>query len=187
MIEKFIERSEGTIIVDRGAWAADAVYSVWNTVNDNYVVYRCILGHIAAAANRPGIGASWGTYWSVFGPVGVNRALELTFDGGGVVLTTGVKGGFQAPFNMKIISGTLLSIDGTVGSLQVQLWKDTYVNFPPTTADQLYTFSFTNAIKSTENLDSAHGILSAGDIVLLNIDYVTNIKFAVLALIIGAL
>lgn len=187
MIPKWMERGEGTLVSDRGAWVVDGVYSLWNIVTNDDMTYRCKLGHVASAATEPGVGGSWGTVWELWGPAGNvwgNKALDVIFDGGNEVLATGVRAMVEIPFAMKITSGKLFSLDGTSGSIQIDLWKDSYANFPPTIADNIKTFSLVSGVKSSESVTLN---LVAGDIVLFNINSVTNIKLACLSLMVEAI
>ena len=55
------------------------------------------------------------------------------------MITTGVKGFVEVPFACTITAATLLSTDAaaTSGSIVVDIWKDTYANYPPTVADTI--------------------------------------------------
>lgn len=184
MITRFQEALSGTLIRHMGAWVLGGVYTTWNVVEHNDMTYRCTTGHVAAAATEPGVGGSWGTVWEVWGPAGNiwgNRALNIIFDGGGVVLTTGVKAMFEAPYDLQISSGKLFSLDNTSGSIEVQLWKGTYTN-PPTSAGNIHTFSLSSAAKSSKAVDLE---LSTGDIIFFKIESVTSIKIACLSLMVG--
>ena len=60
------ELAEIKFLRDPAAWAAGTVYVANVPVNHNAVNYVCILGHTAVAggaANEPGVGANWPTYW----------------------------------------------------------------------------------------------------------------------------
>jgi hypothetical protein len=48
---------------DTDAWASGENYAVDGYVDNDGLVYRCILAHESAAGNEPGTGASWETYW----------------------------------------------------------------------------------------------------------------------------
>lgn len=48
------------------AWAASTAYDYNDVLTHNGVSYRCILPHISAAGDEPGVGGSWATYWVVF-------------------------------------------------------------------------------------------------------------------------
>ena len=54
-------------------------------------------------------------------------AVGIVIDGGGSVITTGVKGFVQVPFACTITGWTLLSTDAsaTAGSIVIDVWKDT--------------------------------------------------------------
>jgi len=49
-------------------WATGTAYTIVDYVYNNGQNYTCILNHTAGAANEPGVGGSWTTYW-----VGVDR------------------------------------------------------------------------------------------------------------------
>lgn len=66
--------------------------------------------------------------------------LAFMIDGGGSTITTGTKVRWQIPYNCQLIS------DGTSfwnvvldqsGSISLDLWVDTYANYPPTNADRI--------------------------------------------------
>ena len=44
-------------------WNYGYTYAVGDALNDNYYPYRCILAHTSSAADRPGMGGNWQTYW----------------------------------------------------------------------------------------------------------------------------
>lgn len=45
------------------AWVSGTAYNADALVDGDY---RCILAHTAEAANEPGVGASWATYWELY-------------------------------------------------------------------------------------------------------------------------
>jgi hypothetical protein len=66
--------------------------------------------------------------------------LSFMVDGGGSVLTTGVKARVLLPYNMQPISdGSVAWQSGLdqVGSIGWDLWMDSYTNYPPTNADRV--------------------------------------------------
>lgn len=67
--------------------------------------------------------------------VGSNAVIGFIIDGGGSTITTGVKGDISVPFGCTINSVTLLA-DKT-GSIVVDIWSDTYGNYPPTNSDSI--------------------------------------------------
>ena len=63
--------------------------------------------------------------------------LNIGIAGGGLVLETGVVDGadFELPFNGHFVAARLVS--DAVGSIVIDIWKDSYANFPPTVADTI--------------------------------------------------
>jgi len=118
--------------------------------------------------------------------LGTNRTVftetevfTMTFSNGGAVLNTGssTAGSIQIPYDCEIESVTLLADQS--GSVVVDLWKDTYANFPPTVADTITSAAkptITTATKSTDaTLTGWTKQITAGDIIMPNIDSVTSI------------
>jgi len=112
--------------------------------------------------------------------------VELVFiiDGGGSTITTGQKGHLLIPFNATITKVTTLA-DQT-GSIVVDIWKDTYANFPPTGADSI-TASAKPTISSGVKAQDAvltgwTKTITAGDILAYNVDSVTTIRRATVTL-----
>jgi len=62
-------------------------------------------------------------------------ALEFVIDGGGAAITTGEKGHIMLPFNGTTTLIYLLA--DQVGSIEVDLWRDYWQNFPPTVDDSI--------------------------------------------------
>lgn len=113
----------------------------------------------------------------------------ITIDGGGSVLSTGTKGYISVPYSGTITGWTILEISATPtpsSSIVVDIWKDTYANYPPTVADAIFTTkpTITTGIKG-QNLAptfvGAGATVTAGDIIGFNVDSVTNaVKVTVL-------
>ena len=106
------------------------------------------------------------------------RAVNFIIDGSGATITTGFKGHVQIPFDCQIIECTLLA-DRT-GSIVVDIWKDTYANFPPTVADTITasaTPTITTSDKSTNStLTGWTTTINSGDVLAFNVDSVTTIR-----------
>lgn len=103
--------------------------------------------------------------------------IHATIDGGGSAITTGIKGDVVIPYDGTITGVTLLA-DQT-GSIVVDLWKDTYANFPPTDADSITaaaTPTISAALKATDTtLTGWTTAVSEGDIVRFNVDSASTI------------
>jgi hypothetical protein len=111
-------------------------------------------------------------------------AIEFVIDGGGSTITTGVKGDLEIPFPCTITEWTLLADQS--GSIVVNIWKDTYANFPPVVGDKI-TASAPPTISSaakgqSSTLTGWTTSVSAGDILRFNVDSVTAIQRVTLSL-----
>ncbi len=106
-----------------------------------------------------------------------STAASIVIDGNGAPFSTGVKAYLQIPFNATITSATLLA--GSTGSVVVDIWKDTYANFPPTVADSICSAAkptITSGDKYTDStLTGWTTTVNANDILAFNVDSVTNL------------
>ena len=119
-------------------------------------------------------------------------AIGLVIDGGGAVITTGVKGFLEVPFACTITAATLLSTDAAVtsGSIVIDIWKDTYANYAPTVADTITASAkptLSSAIKSRDtNLTGWTTAIAAGDVLGFKVDSVTTVTRVTLSLTVQA-
>jgi len=108
-----------------------------------------------------------------------SNILSLTFiiDGGGATITTGQKGHLRIPFACTISRVTMLA--DRSGSIQVDIWKDTYANFPPIPEDSICAAALptiTTAQKSEDStLTDWTTAITADDILAFNVESVTDI------------
>ena len=98
--------------------------------------------------------------------------IGITIDGGGSAITTGVKGFIQVPFDCTIVSSTLLSdIDGDI---VIDVWKDTYANYPPTVGDTITASAKPTLSAGKKALDVSltgwNTTIFAGDVLGFNVD-----------------
>ncbi len=109
---------------------------------------------------------------------GTDEAIEIVIDGQGAVISTGIVGDIVAKDDMTITGWTLLADQS--GSVAVDVWKDTYANYPPVDADSIVTPSITTATKN-----QATGLsisVTKGDVLRFNVDSATTIERVTLAL-----
>lgn len=103
--------------------------------------------------------------------------ITYVIDGGGSAITTGIKGDFSVPAGCTITSVTALA-DQT-GSIVIDIWKDTYANFPPTDADSITSAAPVTISAATKATDSTltgwTTAISAGDILRFNVDSVSTV------------
>lgn len=109
---------------------------------------------------------------------GVVVGASFIIDGGGVTITTGVKGDLQIPFAGTITQWTILPDQS--GSISIGVWKDTYANYPPVVGDLLFTATLGATTKSQSGAIS-HAV-TAGDILRFNVASVTTVERVTLAL-----
>ena len=123
-----------------------------------------------------------GSAWAQYGPTPVSssgniRAITFAIDGGGSALTTGVKADVYVPYACTINSVTMLADQS--GSVVVDIWKDTYANYPPTGADTITASAkptITTATKSQDTtLTGWTTSVAAGDTLRFNIDSASTI------------
>lgn len=107
------------------------------------------------------------------------RLLPVCFVLGGDTgaITTGVKYDFVIPVTGTIKKVTTLA-DQT-GSIVVDLWKDTYANYPPTVADTITASAkptLSSAVKAQDaTLTGWTTSVTAGDIIRVNVDSATTV------------
>ena len=109
--------------------------------------------------------------------VGNITAIQFIIDGGGSAITTGIKGDLRIPFGCTINRATAMA--DASGSIVVDIWKDTYANFPPTDADSITAsapVTITSATKSEDpTLTGWTTGITADDILRYNVDSATTI------------
>ncbi len=105
-------------------------------------------------------------------PPNPDVGLAFVIDGAGAAITTGEKGHLVAPYDGTIVEAEI-EADKT-GSIVVDIWKDTYANFPPTDADSITSATpptITNATKNQDaTLTSWTTAVTKGDILAYNVD-----------------
>ncbi|MBA7567058.1 hypothetical protein ES708_08758 [subsurface metagenome] len=115
-----------------------------------------------------------------------SNVLSLTFiiDGGGSAIATGQKGHLEIPFACTITRVTALA-DQT-GSIVVDIWKDSYANFPPTNADSITSATPPTISAAQKSQDSTltgwTTAIAAGDILAFNVDSCTTITRVTISL-----
>ena len=119
---------------------------------------------------------------------------EIEIDGGGTAITTGTKRRILIPYSCTI---TADPVDGYIwrvtldqsGSIGLDLWVDTYANYPPTNADRIsgtvgsnnprVSAATKNASGSTTNWTLS---LTGGSYLFVDVNSITTATFATLGL-----
>lgn len=114
------------------------------------------------------------------------RTSEIVFviDGGGSAITTGNKGFLEIPFACTITQATALADQS--GSIVVDVWKDTYANYPPTDADSITASAPVTISSATKSQDATltgwTTSVAAGDVLGFNVDSASTITRVTIAL-----
>lgn len=109
----------------------------------------------------------------------VPRILRFALDGGGQILSTGPKLVYlSVPITCTITKARLLA--DASGSIVIDIWKDSYANFPPTVADTI-TASAKPTLSSAQKSENTTltgwtTALTEGDILEANVDSVSGIS-----------
>ena len=116
--------------------------------------------------------------------IGVISTIAFIIDGGGAAIETGEKGHLRIPFKCEIQRATLLADQS--GSIVVNIWKDTYANFPPAVADKITASApptISGAVKSEDStLTDWTKTINADDILAFNVDSTATIERVTLTL-----
>ena len=122
----------------------------------------------------PSVSASYSETSSYFRE---SKTFGITIDGGGSVITTGVKGDITIPFNCYIDSWYLTA--DQAGSIVIDVWKDVFANYPPTVLDTIAgtekpTLS-SQTSNSDTNLTTWSKLVTSGDAIRFNVDSVATV------------
>ena len=116
----------------------------------------------------------------------LRSGINFIIDGGGSAITTGVKGYVEIPFGCTIQRVTMLSDTST--TTVVDIWVDTYANYPPIDADSITASAvptITTAVKSQDTtLTGWTTALTAGSIIGYNVDSNDNSTKLTISLIV---
>ena len=110
--------------------------------------------------------------------------INFVIDGGGSAITTGLKGFIEISFHMTIEGWTVVA--DVSGSIVVDVWKDTYANFPPTVADTIAGTEKPTLASAQKNQDLTlttwATAVTAGDIIGFNVDSITTVTRVTVAI-----
>ena len=164
-----------------GAWSGATTYVANEAVSHNGTSYVARTGSTAV---EPGVTAGWQTYWMVLAGAQQISSIEVILNGNGYVLSPGVKAHVEAHFPFTIQAVEMFA--DAVGSMVVDIWKDTYANYPPADPDSITSSSpptLSGASKSTDTVLSGWTTsVAAGDVLAFNIDSVSLISRVTIAL-----
>jgi hypothetical protein len=115
---------------------------------------------------------------------GKDRDLEVVIDGVGAAISAGVSGDVKFDFACVILGWTLLA--DRSGSIQIDIWKDVYANYPPTVADTITASAKPAIVAGVKAISAAltgwTTTINPGDTLRFNVDSVATIQRVTLAL-----
>ncbi len=121
-----------------------------------------------------------GWKWSSAAAASTDAQLTATFDGLGATLASG-----KTIYLPMVYGGTITSITLVAdqsGSVVIDIWKDTYANYPPTIADTITSATPPTLVSATKGQDSTltgwNKTFSAGDVYAFSIISCTTIQWA---------
>lgn len=124
----------------------------------------------------------------VQGPVGpepsVPASIHYIFDGGGLPVTTGLKGSIIVPFACTINSWVLVA--EPTGSIVVDVWKTPLADYPPSVADSITGGAKPEISGGQSGTSSFLGAwdtaVAEGDVLSFNVDSVSLVTLASISL-----
>jgi hypothetical protein len=141
--------------------------------------------------------ATTGEAWIKTGPANTDweraiapaqvQAVTIMIDGGGSPISPGVKGAAKVPVGSTLDAWEIVSVDNTTGDIIVELWQDTYPNFPPTSADIIGAEERPTLNAQTKNADTSlnGGVgypITGGNWIMWNVLSASDVKIVALAL-----
>lgn len=119
--------------------------------------------------------------------VTLTARLTVVIDGGGAAITTGVKVDIEAPYACTVTGWRLVA--DQAGSIVLDLWKDSYANYPPTVADTITGTEKPTLSAAAKAEDTALSTwttsLSKGDWIRVNVDSAATITRATLSVLVN--
>ena len=178
----------GTLAIGNGGTGQTAKAAAFNALSPvttrGDMIYRNASNNVRLAKGTAGQRLAQGAN----DPAWVDDIVTLNFiiDGGGSAITTGVKGDVKVDFACTIQSWEILPDQS--GSIVIDIWKDTYANFPPTNTDAMPgagkepTLSTATKAQDLDITDWTTDDISAGDILRFNVDSITTVERVTLVL-----
>lgn len=107
-----------------------------------------------------------------------SAAITCVFDGMGSALVVGSKVYLEVPFGMTITGWTIIA--DVSGSVVIDVWKDTYANYPPVVGDSIAGTEKPTLSTAIKNQDLSlttwtTTTIAAGDTLVFNVDSATTV------------
>jgi hypothetical protein len=110
--------------------------------------------------------------------------INFVIDGGGLVISLGEKGHIEVPFAMTITGWTILANQS--GSIVIDVWKDSYANFPPANGDSIAGTEKPALSSTQKNQDLSLSTwtisIAAGDILAFEVESAATVQRVTLSI-----
>lgn len=110
--------------------------------------------------------------------------LVFSFGDGSAVISTGQKGHIRWPFAGTLVRNTVMADQS--GSIVIDIWRDSYANFPPTGADSITASAKPTLSAAQKSVDTTlsgwNKTFSEGDIYAFNVDSAATVTRVALEL-----
>lgn len=114
----------------------------------------------------------------------IASGITCVFDGMGSAIASGSKVYLEIPYAMTITGWTLVADQS--GSIVIDVWKDTYANYPPTVGDSIAGTEKPTLSSAAKNQDLTLSTwttsVSAGDTLVFNVDSASTVTKATLVI-----
>lgn len=174
--------SNGTVTFEG---SAGQLFSITNDFSNTIFSVNDVSGipSIEVKANGDIELAQYGGKVKVNGsPVSNSVSINCVIDGGGAAITTGQRGFIEVPFNC-ILDSWSIYLDAT-DNIDIEIWKTTYANFPPTSANTINTgtYQVVTDIRAQGSVFDVTDTINAGDILVFNVSTVSTATLATMSL-----
>jgi hypothetical protein len=167
-----------------GQWATSTGYTTGQSVSNNGSSYVAVVDHTSGAASEPGVGANWEDFWQLLSEHAQSSSIECVINGNGRVIDVGPKAYIEVPFDCTLYE--VVALADFPGSAQVDIWKDTYANYPPINADSITGASPVSLVAANKSQDSTLAgwttTFVANDILAFNVDSCSQITILTISL-----
>jgi hypothetical protein len=159
-----------------GPWTDDGgaghEYLEGDVVNVGGTSYVALVDHTSSAASEPGVGVDWEDYWMVLSEAQKTSSVDVIIEGQNYPIDIGRKVAVRVPYDCVLTECMMLADQS--GSMVVDIWKDTYGNYPPDNSDSIVSTSPPTLSGTDHSIDTILAgwttALAEDDILAFNVD-----------------
>ena len=165
----------------------------WNAAHTIAVSGPCIVAKPSAGSGNvveaPLDAAGYGTTGRVLSPDGAGGFIGIALpplrisigNGSSAIVASAVPARFiSMPVALTIGKWRIISQDNIAGSISIDVWKDTYANYPPTAADKISASAPISLSSAAKNEDSTltgwTKTIAAGDVLGFYVSSASTVK-----------